>query len=464
LPDHYSDSTLSAAQTPPTGLAPRLMSASYRLLVPAGLVLAAPWFLFRAVRDGKYIRGLDQRLGRLPPRLAADHRESIWIHAVSVGEVLTARALIPPLRERFPQLRLVLSTTTATGQHLARTRVTGLDGVFYFPLDLRFAVRRTMKAVRPRLLILMENEIWPALLHECRGRQVKAVLVNGRISPRSYSRYRLIRPFLRTVLPALDRCCMQSEESARRLIDLGAPRERVTITGNLKFDAVDRHGVDEAAGNVLRCLRPGEGRPVLLAASTLRGEEDAVLRAFGRLKADEPRALLIVAPRHPERFSEVERLFADRGLHVVRRTELAVDAEPEADAVVLDTIGELARVFEVASIVFVGGSLVPAGGHNILEPAVHGKPILFGPSMHNFAEIAASFLRAGAACQVRSAGELEEMVQALGRDPVRRAELGGAARALVLANRGAVEKTLAVIDELMADEPGRTSHGDRALA
>ena len=434
------------------------MYAVYSVLIVLFFLIMSPYFLYQAIRHRKYIRSLPQRLGYLPLSFNFDGDDSIWVHAVSVGEVLTVRALLPELRERYPRLRIFLSTTTMTGQQIARSNLQYVDEVFYFPFDLPPAVKRTMEVVKPRLLIMMETEIWPNLLRACREAGVKTVLVNGRISSRSYPRYRLARPFFRRVLDHVDRFCMQSEESARRIIEMGADRERVSVTGSLKFDSLDIPGItgaDRGRNRVLRYFRMSAGRPVIIAASTLKGEEEPVLEAFQRVRATWGNALLIVAPRKPERFDEVERLARRSGWRVSRRTELPVDSEPRVDVVILDTIGELAQLYQVATAVFVGGSLVDAGGHNILEPAVFGKPIVFGPYMHNFAEISKTFTDNRGAIQVRSAGELETVVVDLLSDPVRRASLGAAARALVEANRGARAKSLAVIAQLLpSDSPG----------
>ncbi|HEY8549213.1 MAG TPA: 3-deoxy-D-manno-octulosonic acid transferase [Vicinamibacterales bacterium] len=432
------------------------MYALYSLLSVAALVAASPYLLYQAVRHRKYVRNLRQRLGRLPLSFNIDGEPSIWIHAVSVGETLTARALIGELKARYPNLRLFLSTTTLTGAEVAQ-RLPDVDGVFYFPFDFGFAVRRTLDVVRPRLFVMMETEIWPTLLRHCRERRIATMLVNGRISNRSYARYRLIRPFFRRVLADVDRFCMQTAEGARRIIDLGADPQRVTVTGSLKFDSLDWPGVGphgQSRDRVLRFFRVPDSRPVIIAASTLRGEDTAALEAFRRVQARWSDALLIIAPRHPERFDEVTRLAAQEGFRVVRRTALAVDAAPAADVVILDTIGELARLYQVATAVFVGGSLVDAGGHNILEPAIFGKPIIFGPHMHNFAEIAAEFLRNGAAIVVHSPRELGQRLVELVGDPVQRARLGAGARAIVESNRGAKTRTLDVVARLLS--PGDT--------
>ena len=431
------------------------MYAAYSVLTVAFFLVVSPYLLYRALRYHKYIASLAQRFGHLPVSFNMDGEESIWIHAVSVGEVLTARALLPELRERYPRLRIFLSTTTMTGQEIARNNLQYVDEVFYFPFDLGFVVRKALRLVKPRLFIMMETEIWPNLLRECRRAGVRTVLVNGRISARSYPRYRLGRAFFRRVLRDIDRFCMQSEESARRIVDLGAPRDRVLVTGSLKFDSLELPGPtapDRGRNRVLRYFRMSPGRPVVVAASTLKGEEEPVLEAFGRIRATMSSALLIVAPRKPERFDEAERLARRAGWNVARRTELRVDSEPRHDVVILDTIGELAQLFQIATVVFVGGSLVDAGGHNILEPAVFGKPIVFGPHMHNFTEIARTFLDNGASIQVRSPRELETVLLELLSDPVRRASLGAAARALVEANRGARTRSLSAIAQVFPSD------------
>ncbi|HEX6323160.1 MAG TPA: glycosyltransferase N-terminal domain-containing protein, partial [Vicinamibacterales bacterium] len=360
-----------------------------------------------------------------------------------------------------PALRLYLSTTTRSGQEIARRNVTEVDGIFYFPFDWPFTVRRTLATIRPRLFIMVENEIWPTMLRECRRRGVKTIVINARISSRSFPRYRLVRPLFKRVLADIDRFCVQGEETAGRLVALGADRSRMTITGSLKFDALNAAPLPgRGPTRVLRFFRMSPNRPVLIAGSTMRGEDEAVIRAFNRVRttAAGANALLIIAARHPERFGDVERLCRAEGLATIRRSDLPIDNEPRCDAVILDTIGELAHLYQIATAVFVGGSLVPAGGHNILEPALYGKSIVFGPHMGNFKEIAETFLTNRAAIQVHHPRELESTIVALMGDPVRRARLGAAARALVDANRGATDRTLEVIADLMPPpQRGRTA-------
>ncbi|HUR35943.1 MAG TPA: 3-deoxy-D-manno-octulosonic acid transferase [Vicinamibacterales bacterium] len=433
------------------------MYLAYSFLSLLVFLLVSPYFLYQAVRYKKYVGSLSQRLGYLPISLNVDGEPSIWIHAVSVGETLTVRALVADLRAQYPRLRLFLSTTTIAGQQVARKNIPQVDAVFYFPFDWGFTVRRVLDVVKPRMFVMMETEIWPNLLRACRARDIRTVVINGRISARSYPRYRLVRPLFRRVLADIDRFCMQSEEAARRIIDLGADPKRVTVTGSLKFDslpapAAGAHG--RPRDLVLRHFRLGPSRLVLVAGSTMKPEDAAVLRAFARIRSMAPGALLIIAPRQRERFGEVERLALEEGFTVARRSNLPIDSEPRTDVVVLDTFGELAQVYQLATVAFVGGSLADYGGHNILEPAIFGKPIVFGPHMHNFREIADAFLGHTAAVQVQTERELEEVLRSLVADPVRRASLGAAARALVDANRGAKDKTMAVVSDLLPGPGG----------
>jgi 3-deoxy-D-manno-octulosonic-acid transferase len=428
------------------------MYVIYSGLLALALLVGSPWFLYQGLRRRKYFGSLRQRLGALPVSFNLDGEPSIWVHAVSVGEVLAARPLVDELRARYPGFRLFVSTTTVAGQQLARRQLPQADAVFYFPIDFAWVVRRVLDRVKPRLLVLIEGEIWPHVLRECRRRGVRTAIVNGRVSARSFPRYRLLAPLMRHVLADVDAFCMQSDEGARRITVMGADPARVTVTGSLKFDAVhvpppSAHG--RPRERVLRFFRLAGRRPVVVAGSTRRGEERPVLQAFRRIKATQPQALLILAPRHTDRFTEVMHIARGEGFATARRTELAIDADPRADVVVLDTIGELAQVYQLATVAFVGGSLVPTGGHNILEPAVYGRPVVFGPSMTNFAEIAEMFLERGAAVQVHSEHELEETLITLMGDSVRRAAIGAAARALVDANRGATERTVDVLLRLL---------------
>lgn len=422
----------------------------YSLVLSVYFVALLPVIGYRSLRHGKSVGRLRDRFGRLSHDVNPEHVRSIWIHAVSVGEVLAAQPLVASLRDAYPRHRLLLSTTTATGQQVARQLGDAVDATFYAPLDLAPFVARTLDRVAPDLLVLVDTEIWPNLLRACRRRGVRTVIVNGRISDQSFRGYSIVRRVMRRVLDDLDRVCAQNLAWSKRFVELGVSPDRVRVTGSLKFDAVSPAGADLHVGDrVLPYFGFVGDRPVVVAASTLRGEESPVLEAFDGLRQTNPEALLIIAPRHPERFDEVRQLVIDHGFRVVRRTELRPDVEPLAEVVVLDTIGELARLFQIATVVFVGGSLVPAGGHNLLEPAVFGKPIVFGPHMENFVDIARTFIARAGALQISSARELGAVLESLLADPVRRASLGAAAQALVEANRGARGRSLEVIAELL---------------
>jgi 3-deoxy-D-manno-octulosonic-acid transferase len=321
------------------------------------------------------------------------------------------------------------------------------DAVFYCPFDWGVIVRRVVGRVRPKLLFLIDTEIWPNLIRTCREAGAVSLLINGRISDRSYPRYRLIRPFMRRFVGFIDRFCMQSPRYAERIIDLGAEPDHVYVTGSLKFDAV----VPDPTEPVEAARLIPTGRTVLIAGSTLAPEEEIVLGAYKSLKQAHPDLFLVLAPRHPERFDEVAELIDSSGLRGVRRTQLN-EPQAEADVMVLDTLGELAALYRRGDIVFVGGSLATWGGHNLIEPAIYGKPILFGPHMSNFKEMAAMFLEADAGVEVASREVLQDVIGELIRDPARRSELGENARDLVQANRGAGRRTLEVAREALGEK------------
>jgi 3-deoxy-D-manno-octulosonic-acid transferase len=373
----------------------------------------------------------------------------VWIHAVSVGEVLAARALVVPLQERFPGHAVYVSTTTVTGQGIARKSLSGVDGIFFAPFDLAGPVSRALDAVRPALLVLVETELWPNLIHEAHRRGTRIAIVNGRISPKSFAGYRRIRGFLRGVLAEVDVFLMQGEAHAERIRELGAPADRVRVTGNLKFDAVEAERTPERLARII-AGESGRHRLLWVAGSTVAGEEELILEAYHHVRERVPDAGLVLAPRHPERFAEVPGLVESAGFRCVRRTTLDPGAWRGGEVVLLDTLGELAQVYSLATVVFVGGSLVPAGGHNILEPAVAGKPVIVGPYMQNFQEIAEKFRAEGAMVQVASAEELAREVISLLTDEVRRRSLGERAKSLVDRNRGALRNTIDGLAGLVA--------------
>ncbi len=447
------------------------MYALYSLLTAAGMLLLSPYFLLRGLIQGKYLSNIPERLGRrFPPELsgagsADTTRRSIWIHAVSVGEVLAALPLAQQLKKKFPLLRIVVSTTTATGQKLARERMPFADAVFYFPLDWRGPVRHALAAARPAAVIVVETEIWPNFLRECRRAGVPVIFVNGRLSERSFRGYKralaysagVLSGFLKKVLSDAAIFLMQSEEDAARLIALGAPPERVLVTGNLKYDLAQLGETPLSAWIEAELAKNGRN-PVVVAGSVVANEEAPVLRAFADVEREFPRALLILAPRKPEQFDNAAAFIAESGRKLLRRRDLTLNgagssslAEP-GNVLLLDSIGELAGLYRLADAVFVGGSLVPSGGHNILEPAAFGKAPIYGYSMENFREMAGKFLAAGAAIQVNSPEELGAAWVSMLRDPQRGARMGACARELVDRNRGATERVLHHIVRIVGSE------------
>lgn len=418
----------------------------YSLALALTFALAAPWYLWKGRGTGKYTSSFRERTGRLPASLNKDRRPSVWVHAVSVGEVLAARALVGPLKARFPDQRIYVSTTTVTGQAVARQGLSAVDGTFFAPFDLVGPVSRALDVVRPSLLLLVETELWPNLIHQARRRGVRVAVVNGRISDGSFRGYRRARWLLKRVLADVDLFLMQAPAHAERIRALGAPSDRVRVAGNLKFDVGAAHTSEELAGLFGRSA----DKPIWVAGSTMPGEEEAVLRAFRQVREKVPGAGLIVAPRHPERCSSVAPLIEAAGFPVAWRTRLAPGGWQNGSVVLLDTLGELAQIYPLASVVFVGGSLVPTGGHNILEPAAAGKAVVVGPHMDNFREIAQAFRSENALVQVASEGELAGAILGLLTDGERRAALGARAVALVDRNRGAVGRTVEALAGLVA--------------
>ncbi len=430
----------------------------YSVLTAAGMLLLAPYYAVQGMRRGKYWHNLRERLGKLPPDLAkrAQGGEgAIWIHAVSVGEVLAVLPLARELKRRHPDRKLFVSTTTDTGQLLARERFEFADGVFYFPLDWSGAIRPAFQALRPGLVLVVETEIWPNFLREARRRNVPVVFVNARISVRSFRRtrrfMRVAGGFFTRVLGDASLFLAQSDADAERLRELGALTERVEVAGNLKYDG--QAPVRGAFGDWLAEQASAQERwPIVVAGSVVADEEEAVLAGFDIAQRHWRRGLLILAPRKPERFDAAAEIARERGWKIARRSTLDLKASlpDDADVILLDSIGELAGLYSLADAVFVGGSLVPAGGHNILEPAWFGRVPVFGPSMENFRDMAQEFRSEGAGLQVRSGEQLGKAWTNLIQDSAGRERMGRKARELAERNRGATARSLERIDAVLA--------------
>jgi 3-deoxy-D-manno-octulosonic-acid transferase len=397
-------------------------------------------------RAGKYRAGLKERLGFVPHRLrpVSPPGKAIWFHAVSVGEVLAISGLVNLFRAELPGSRLVISTTTLTGQKLARERF-GSDNVFYLPLDLPWALAPYVRAVRPQMLVLAETEFWPNLLHIVKKRYgARIAVVNARISDRSFPGYRRFRVLLKRVLGNVDLFLAQTDLDRQRLIDIGAPCGKVELAGNLKFD-VKPAAESELSRSISAVLAPDQR--VLVFGSTVAGEEDLLLPCFKSVLAEIPQALIVVAPRHPERFDGVAELLRSSGISFWRRSAWAPSPFTRG-VLLLDSIGELASLYALADVAFVGGSLVPRGGHNILEPAQYAKPIVIGPYYNNFREIVQLFL-AHDAVRVAAPGELTTVLLELLHSPERARHLGSRAWSVVEGGRGSTRRTLDALASLL---------------
>jgi len=426
----------------------------YNVALLVALAASAPWWMWRMATTNKYREGLRERLGRVPQRLstgAVGGRPVIWLHAVSVGEVLAATQLVKVLDKELPEYFVAISTTTRTGQALARERF-GSNRVFYCPLDLPWAVRAYLKALKPRMLLLAETEFWPNLLEGCFRRGIPVAVVNARISNRSWPQYRKLRALWRPILSRLGCVLAQSETDADRLRAIGCVPERVTVAGNLKFDV--RAATESEATRILRAN--GGGLRFVVAGSTLDGEETALLDAWPHLLFDDPQLAMVLAPRHPERFGAVASLLEKSGVAWVRRSEWT-EQSPEplrpGTIVLLDTIGELASVYSLASVAFVGGSLVAAGGHNPLEPAQFGVPIVMGSHYANFTAITEA-LRAQTALRIATKEDLAGLLADLLCDRVAAEAMGARAREVFEQQAGATERCVAAIRELLEANHG----------
>lgn len=443
----------------------------YSFLLGLAALLTSPYWLIQGLRHGKYLSNLSQRLGfsiSELKKLPSNRPGAIWIHAVSVGEALSSFTLAQRLKAAYPQRPLIVSATTLTGYALVKERMPFADAVIYFPLDWAFCVRRVLDAAKPALVIILETEIWPNFLREAGRHKIPVLFVSGRISDRSFTRWQsylgvfgfYLKPLLQSALGYAAAFLMQTEQDADRIRALGAPADRVTVSGNLKYDLQLPAPTALAQWLEEECLRRGR-RPLIVAGSVVATEEPLALLVFGVVQGDFPKALLVLAPRKPERFTAAAEFIEESHRKFVRRSELPLPGPgvvpgkngtqnsipDDATVLLLDSIGELASLYRLADGVFVGGSLVDSGGHNILEPAAFGKVPVFGPSMENFADMATRFVESSAAIQVESPEDAGvEMIHLL-KDPEKMQRMGGAAKHLVETSRGALDRALAEISK-----------------
>jgi 3-deoxy-D-manno-octulosonic-acid transferase len=434
----------------------------YSLMLVVWSILLFPLFIYKTCRRHTGFTGVGERLGRLPETLRFDGRKTIWFHACSVGETLSLQPLVQALERHFPGTRFVFSTTTSTGQALAVERFAryGKDNAFYFPVDLASIVGRVLDHVRPAMIIIVDTEIWPNLLHQAQSRNIPVLMANGRISGTSFRYYRWGRFFFRRVLRQYSALLMQSREDADRILAMGAPKDRTEISGNMKFDGdvfEGRTGADFAQNLELTLGPDSQKTPLIIAGSTHPPEEKILLDVLKGVRQTPglENTRLLLAPRHPERFDAVAQLAARNGFAVKRRSSES-DTDHDAPVILLDTVGELATAYRYATVAFIGGTLISHGGHSILEPALCSKPVVVGPSMENFQSVFDEFLSCGGILQIKADWEERELqvrqLQAafleLLQDPRMQRALGTAARAVLDRNRGAVLRTVRKIESL----------------
>jgi 3-deoxy-D-manno-octulosonic-acid transferase len=435
------------------------MPFALNLIYVAALVFSAPWVLYRMLRSGKYRDGWWEKLtGTAPLRIG--ERPCLWFHAVSVGEVLLLRPLVREMARRRPGWEVVISTTTSAGLAVARRTFPDLV-TFYAPLDFSWSTRRAMSRVRPNVLALVELELWPNLIRAAKEAGAKVAIINARLSVRSYRGYRTLKGLLRPTLRCIDVVAAQDQDYARRFIELGIPPERVSVTGSVKYDGLesDRNNPKTRELREQFGIQPSD--LVFVAGSTMEGEEAAALAAYRAARAQHPGLRLILVPRHPERFDRVVEWLLRQGEVVIRRSEGPVVARRRAShdpppVIVVDTLGELAAVWGLADVAFVGGSLIPGrGGQNMMEPAAYGASVLFGPHTANFRETVAQLLARNAARKVANAGELVQSLQEELDHPDAAAARGAAGRSFVLAQHGASGRTLQALDRLVESSVAR---------
>lgn len=426
------------------------MSLLLDLIYLIVLILLSPWLLFRARTTGRYRNGLRAKLLGLPTFPHDSSRPTAWFHGVSVGEIHLLGTLVRAFRHRHLDWRIVISSTTDTGLSEARARFPD-DSVIVFPFDFSWAVRQTLLQIQPRIVILAESELWPNFLAIAGRRNIPVVVVNARMSPRSFARLTRIRPLAeRVLLRPVRAFAAQNDEIAERLHQLGVPRSRLTVTGSVKYDGASGDRVSESAVRLRLLLARSASDRVWVAGSTHAPEESLVLEVFRRLRHRYPDLHLILVPRHPDRFEEVAHLLETSGIPFVRRSRILEPLSEMPAIVLLDTIGELGAAWALADVGFTGGSLDgQRGGQSMIEPAGYGVPVVFGPHIWNFRDAANRLLERGGAVLVRDAESLEKALSELLEDATRREQMGLAAQHLVREQQGATERTLDLIDSVL---------------
>ncbi len=421
----------------------------YNLFIYFSFPLILPYLVLKSIKRKGSLSGISERFGYYPD-ISIGNKKVIWIHSVSVGEVIASIPLVLELKKRYPDYSLIMSTVTETGRETAINKLPFLNAIVYFPFDLPFSVNNAIDKIKPVVFVMLETEIWPNFLKALRGRGIPAILLNGRISDRSYKRYLRVRFFIKEVLKNICLFGMQSNQDVERIINMGADKEKVERTGNLKFEHEARGISSDTIKKLKECINITENKNIIIAGSTHRGEDEEVIKAYLSVVKEVKDAILIIAPRHLDRLSEIEDILKRYNLSFIRKTMIKKgEASSKYPVILLDTIGELSALYSIASVVFVGGSLVPVGGHNILEPALYKKPILFGLYMHNFKEIAEGFKNKKAAIEINNSDEMAKEIINILNNPDIGKELGEKGFSVIIENKGALEKSIGLIGRFL---------------
>ncbi|KAF1683940.1 3-deoxy-D-manno-octulosonic acid transferase [Veillonella sp. R32] len=414
----------------------------YNILLIIYWIGLIPVILYRLAFEEGFYERIRQSAGLMPDSLMRkiEGRRAIWVHAASVGEIVATSPIVKDIKKKFPEAVVVVSVVTATGHAMAHRIIPEAEGIIFFPLDLPFLTQRILDIIKPITILLVETEIWPNFLRIAEKEKIPVMMVNGRISDRSMKRYMMIRSFTKEMLASIQYFCMQSKLDAEYIQVLGAAKERITVTGNTKYDQTYAQVTEEEKRQLQDEFGFGRNHPIIVAGSTHRGEEEAVLTAFNEILKAYPEARLLIAPREIMRGNDVKALAEKNGLRAICRSTMTGPVHVKTPVVVLDTIGELGRLYSLGDIIFVGGSLVKTGGHNILEPAAHGKPILVGPHMFNFKEIYSLLSSRHACLMVKDTKELVDTMLLLCRDKELRDTMGQNCLDIVHENRGATQR------------------------
>lgn len=423
----------------------------YNLVILLAVLLALPVFLVRLVKERGFGRRWQQSMGFLPTSAlqVVAGRQCVWVHAASVGEIVAASPIVREIRHQMPQRPILVSVVTTAGYAMANRIMVEADAVIHFPLDFSSVTAKVINMVAPAAFVLVETELWPNFIRQLSYRHTPIIMVNGRISDRSAKRYGYLGTILTDILAAISLFCMQSEQDARHIKNLGADPSRVIVTGNTKFDQTYSDISPVAREDLYHILQLDPSSPIIVAGSTHPGEERIIAAAFREVRQLYPQAQLVLAPRQILRVAEIESLLEGSDWQTVRRTSLADYKGAKPDVILLDTIGELGLIYSLGDIIFVGGSLIPQGGHNVLEPAAHAKPILVGPHMFNFKDSYSLLTECGACLTVKDSAELAAAIIDLLSDHKKRNQMGAQARTVIVKNRGASARSAVYIKEIL---------------